>query len=94
MVWIVLLGVAVALAVVVRRVASGAVPVDDLAPAVRSTPDHGLPADPMAVDVDAVRFDTAARGYDMAEVDATLQDLRARLVEQEQALGGDPKPRA
>lgn len=92
MVWIVLLVVAVILVVLVRRVASGATPVDGLAPAVRSTPDHGLPVAPSAEDVDAVRFDTAPRGYAVAEVDSALQDLRARLAQQEEALGGDPKP--
>lgn len=78
--------VAVALVVAVLAVASGRVGVDGLAAPIRSTPDHGLPAEPIAADVDGVRFDTAARGYRMAEVDDRLEDLRATLAAREREV--------
>ena len=79
--------VAVAVVLAVLAVASGRWPVDPLAEPVRSTPDHGLPDVPRSSDVDGVRFDTAARGYRMAEVDARLAELRDALAEREHALG-------
>ncbi|WP_299440717.1 DivIVA domain-containing protein [uncultured Phycicoccus sp.] len=78
--------VAVALVVVVLAVASGRITVDGLAAPVRSTPDHGLPAEPTAADVDGVRFDTAARGYRMADVDERLQQLRDTMAAREREL--------
>ncbi len=81
-----LAAVVATLAVVVLGVASGRIPVDPLAAATHSTPDHGLPANPDAADVDAVRFDTAPVGYDQREVDATLDRLRDTLGEQEQRI--------
>ena len=82
---------AVALVAVVLGVASGRLPADSLAEPVRSTPDPGLPEEPTAADVDAVRFDTALQGYRMDDVDGRLEELRAQLAEREQvldALGG------
>ena len=78
--------VAIALVVVVAGVASGRLPADPLAEPVRSTPDHGLPADPGSADVDAVRFDTAPRGYRMDEVDARLDELKGELAARERTL--------
>lgn len=78
--------VAVALVVVVLGVASGRIRVDPLAEAVHTTPDAGLPPDPAAADVDAVRFDTALRGYRVDEVDAHLAGLRDELAERERVL--------
>ena len=58
-------------------VASGRVPVDPLADAVAIDPGpRPARASPDAADVDGVRFDTAARGYRMADVDARLDALR------------------
>ena len=68
--------------------ASGRLPADPMAEAVRSTPDPGLPEHPLAVDVDAVRFDTALRGYRMDDVDDHLQGLRHDLAERERTLAG------
>ncbi len=79
---------AVALVAVVLGVANGRLPADPLAEAVRSTPDPGLPEEPAAADVDAVRFDTALQGYRIDEVDARLEELRAQLAEREQVLDG------
>jgi DivIVA domain-containing protein len=70
----------------VLGVASGRIPVDPLAEPVRSTPDHGLPDDPSAADIDAVRFDTALRGYRMEDVDRRLVALREDLREREETL--------
>ena len=78
--------VAVALVVTVLDVASGRIPVDPLAEAVHTTPDTGLPDEPTASDVDAVRFDTAMRGYRVDEVDAHLEALRDELAARERAL--------
>ena len=85
---VILLLVAVALVVAVLGVASGRLPADPMAEAVRSTPDPGLPEHPLAVDVDAVRFDTALRGYRMDDVDDRLQGLRDDLAERERTLAG------
>lgn len=86
MVTVLLALVAVALVVVGYAVATGRIAVDGLAPAVTTTPDHGLPEQPVAADVDAVRFDTAARGYRMADVDDRLDALRTALAEREREV--------
>lgn len=86
MVWFVCLLVGVAVVVLCRELAAGRWHIDLMADPVRSAPDPGLPVAPHAADVDAVRFDTAARGYRMADVDASLDELRDRLDEQEREL--------
>lgn len=87
--------VAVALAVVVLGVARGRVPVDPLVDPVGSTPDTGLPEVPTAADVDAVRFDTEPRGYDVGDVDTRLAVLQETLAQREAELSGllDEHPR-
>jgi DivIVA domain-containing protein len=85
--------VAAAVVVSVLAVATGRWPADPLSEATRSTPDHGLPPEPRATDVDDVRFDTAARGYRMEDVDARLDVLRVALAERERevaALEAEP----
>ena len=86
MVPVLLVLVALALVVVGHAVATGRIAVDGLAPAVTTTPDHGFPDDPSAADVDAVRFDTAALGYRMADVDDRLDALRATLSAREREI--------
>ncbi len=83
---VILVLVAVALVAAVLGVASGRLPADPLADAVGSTPDPGLPEQPEAADVDAVRFDTALRGYRMDEVDTRLSALRDDLADRERTL--------
>ena len=83
---VILVLVAVALVAAVLGVASGRLPADPLSYAVHTTPDPGLPEPPTAADVDAVRFDTALRGYRMEEVDARLEVLRDDLAERERTL--------
>lgn len=83
---LVLVLVAVALVAAVLGVASGRLPADPLADAVHTTPDAGLPPAPRAGDIDALRFDTALRGYRMDDVDAHLDDLRETLAERERTL--------
>jgi DivIVA domain-containing protein len=85
---VILVLVAVALIAAVLGVASGRLPADPLADAVRSTPDPGLPERPQAVDVDAVRFDTALRGYRMEDVDHRLEELRHELATRERTVDG------
>lgn len=84
--YVILALVAVALVAAVLGVATGRLPADPLGDAVRSTPDPGLPERPQADDVDAVRFDTALRGYRMADVDDRLEELRENLADRERAL--------
>ena len=83
---VILVLVAVGLVVTVLGVATGRLPADPLADAVRSTPDPGLPERPQADDVEAVRFDTALRGYRMEDVDDRLEALRDELAERERAV--------
>ena len=85
---VILVLVAVALVVAVLGVATGRLPADPLSDAVRSTPDPGLPEQPVADDVDAVRFDTALRGYRTDDVDDRLAELRDDLAERERTLAG------
>ena len=85
---VILVLVGVALVVAVLGVASGRLPADPLAEAVHSTPDPGLPERPAADDVDAVRFDTALRGYRTDDVDDRLAELRDDLAERERTLAG------
>ncbi len=88
MILLVLALVAVALVVVVVGVAFGRIPADPLAPDTHSAPDHGLPPNPMASDVDGVRFDTAPSGYHPGDVDPHLDLLRDQLDERERRLAG------
>ena len=83
---VILVLVAVALVAAVLGVASGRLRADPLADAVHTTSDPGLPEPAAASDVDAVRFDTALRGYRMDEVDARLEVLRDDLAERERTL--------
>ena len=83
---VILVLVAVALVAAVLGVASGRLHADPLADAVHTTSDPGLPEAAAASDVDAVRFDTALRGYRMDEVDARLEVLRDDLAERERTL--------
>lgn len=97
MVWFVALFVGIGVVVLCREFASGRWSFDPMSAPVRSTPDPGLPVLPGADDVDDVRFDTAARGYRMGDVDAALDHLRDRLSEQERQLAelrGEPDPTA
>lgn len=84
--YVILALVGVALALLVAAVSTGRLRVDPLAAAGTSTPDHGLPEVPTAADVDAVRFDTAPRGYHPPRVDARLDELRDALAERERRL--------
>jgi len=85
-VWVVLIVVAVALVAVVAALVVGRLPYDPMAEPVHSTPATGLPEEPTAADLDDVRFDTAARGYRMSEVDDALDALQTRLADQESEL--------
>ena len=80
---VILVLVAVALVAAVLGVASGRLHADPLADAVHTTSDPGLPEAAAASDVDAVRFDTALRGYRMDQVDAVLDRLQERIAELE-----------
>lgn len=84
MVWIFFILVALLLVVGMAAVITGRLTPDPMADSVASTPDHGLPpGDFRAEDVDAVRFDTALRGYRMDQVDDVVDRLRMRIAELE-----------
>lgn len=84
MVWIFFILVALLLVVGMAAVITGRLTPDPMADPVASTPDHGLPpGDFRAEDVDAVRFDTALRGYRMDQVDDVVDRLRMRIAELE-----------
>ncbi|MGL4178268.1 MAG: DivIVA domain-containing protein [Dermatophilaceae bacterium] len=86
MLYVLIAVIAVAVATSVVTVSTGRLRADPLAEATRSTPDHGLPDVPVAADVDAVRFDTAPRGYHPGDVDAHLDELRDALADREREL--------
>lgn len=86
MVWIFFILVALLVVVATAAVVAGRFTPDPMADPVTSTPHHGLPAGTVhAEDVDAVRFDTALRGYRMDQVDAVVDRLQQRLAELEAA---------
>ncbi|HYN28952.1 MAG TPA: DivIVA domain-containing protein [Dermatophilaceae bacterium] len=86
MVWVLLALVAVAVVAVTLAAAAGRIHVDPMSDPVRSTPSTGLPPEPLAADLDAVRFDTALRGYRMDQVDEVLDVLRGSLADRERQL--------
>ncbi|GAA8847663.1 hypothetical protein DUHN55_24150 [Helicobacter pylori] len=86
MVWIFFVLVALLVVVAVAAAVTGRITTDPMAEPVASAPHHGLPeSDFAASDVDAVRFDTALRGYRMDQVDEVLDRLQQRLAELESA---------
>jgi DivIVA domain-containing protein len=85
-VWIFFVLVALLVVVAVAAAVTGRITTDPMAEPVASAPHHGLPeSDFAASDVDAVRFDTALRGYRMDQVDEVLDRLQQRLAELESA---------
>ncbi|KRE35736.1 hypothetical protein ASG73_13585 [Janibacter sp. Soil728] len=85
MVWILFALVAVLVVVVFAAVLTGHLSPDPMAPAVGTSPHHGLPdTDWRAADVDQIRFDTALRGYRMDQVDEVLDQLQRRVAELEE----------
>ena len=84
---VILVLVGVVLVVAVLGVASGRLPGGPPrgCRAHHSRHRASLPA-PVAADVDAVRFDTALRGYRMEDVDDRLEALRDDLAERERVL--------
>lgn len=88
MVWVFFVVVAVLVAGVTVAVVMGRLPVDPMADAGSTVPDHGLVAGVVgAEDVDAIRFDTALRGYRMDQVDDVIDRLQARIAELEGGAG-------
>ena len=80
MTWALLALVAVGVVAAAMAYAAGRLPSGALPEAVSSTPATGLPEHPDASDVGLVRFDTAVRGYRMAQVDQVLDVLQDRLA--------------
>lgn len=83
MVWVFLTVVAVLLVAVVGALLAGRIRWDPMSEPVRTRPGTGLPSEPDADDVVGVRFDTAARGYRMDQVDDVLDALRDRIAGQQ-----------
>lgn len=93
MVWIFFLLVALVVVIGFAAVLTGRYTPDPMADPVTSTPHHGLPPGRLrAADVDAVRFDTALRGYRMDQVDEVVDRLQERLAELEATA--EPVPTA
>ena len=86
MTWALLALVAVGVVAAAMAYAAGRLPSGALPEAVSSTPATGLPEHPDASDVGLVRFDTAVRGYRMAQVDQVL----ATAIEDAVFYGADP----
>ena len=80
--------IVVALAVVglFAGLAAGRIGYDPLSEPSASQPATGLPDQPDADDITAVRFDTALRGYRMDQVDDVLDHIQARLDAREREL--------
>lgn len=84
MVWVLFVLVAMAVVVITAAAVAGRFTPDPMATPVTSTPHHGLPDGTVhAEDVDAVRFDTALRGYRMDQVDEVIDRLQQRIVQLE-----------
>ncbi len=89
MVWIFFVLVALLVVVGFGAVITGRLTPDPMADPVGSTPHHGLPhGDFRAEAIQAVRFDTALRGYRMDQVDDVIDRLQLRIAELES--GGGP----
>lgn len=85
MIWLALL-VAVVIAVVTAAAVLGRVD-GSLADATTSMSHVPLPDDPLTPgDLDALRFDTAARGYRMGQVDAVIDRLRREIDDLDEEL--------
>ncbi len=85
MVWILLGVVGVLVVGGSAALLVGRVPFDPMAPAVKTTPDTGLPTGELrSGDVAMIRFDTALRGYRMDQVDEVLERLRFELRRHEE----------
>ena len=84
MVWIFFILVALVVVAGFAAVLTGRLVPDPMADPVSSTPHHGLPSGRLrAADVEAVRFDTALRGYRMDQVDEVIDRLQAHIADLE-----------
>ena len=93
MIWIFFILLAVLLVGGLAAVLTGRATPDPMADPVTSTPHHGLPDGGLrASDVDAVRFDTALRGYRMDQVDDVLERLRQRIADLESRAASTRPP--
>ena len=88
MIWIFFILVALVVVIGFAAVLTGRLTPDPMADPVASTPDHGLPPGPFRAEaIDAVRFDTALRGYRMDQVDEVIDRLQMHIVELESVVG-------
>lgn len=83
MVWVLVVTVAVLVIAVFLGLLAGTVPFDRMSEPTHTTPAIDLPAEAGPADVDALRFDTALRGYRMDQVDEALAVLRQRIADLE-----------
>lgn len=93
MIWIFFILLALLLVGGLAAVLTGRATPDPMADPVASTPHHGLPpGDLRAADLDAVRFDTALRGYRMDQVDDVLDRVRKQIADLESEVASAPTP--
>lgn len=87
MIWGLIVAVAVVLIAAFVAMLARRLPFDTMSEPTHTTPAVELPADAGADDINALRFDTALRGYRMDQVDEALRILRARIGELEAQAG-------
>ena len=86
MIWVLLTVVAVLLVGVLAALLSGRIRYDPLSEPVSTQPDPGLGDSFTARSIADVQFDTALRGYRMAEVDDMLRRMAEELEHRDAAL--------
>lgn len=92
MIWVLIVAVAVLVIAAFLGLLAGKVPVERMSEPTHTTPALGLSEDPGADDVEALRFDTALRGYRMDQVDEALAILQHRISRLESELAALQRP--
>ena len=92
MIWVLIVAVAVLLIAAFLGLLAGKLPLERMSEPTHTTPALALRPDAGAADVDAVRFDTAFRGYRMDQVDEALAILRDRIAALEGELPAQRAP--
>jgi len=82
-VWVLLVAVAVLVIVLFLGLLAGKLPLDRMSEPTHTTPGLALSESAGPADIDALRFDTALRGYRMDQVDEALALLRQRIADLE-----------
>ena len=89
MVWVLIVAVAVVVIALFLGLLAGKLPLDRMSEPTHTSPGLRLPGSPGPADIDALRFDTALRGYRMDQVDAALGLLQRRIAALEAEAAAD-----